>query len=64
LYSAFKNFYGGNSKNINQRVFKSILESKGIKPSIMRGYVIFRNIEFVGKDPDPADINMDDDNLD
>ena len=44
LFNAFKKYYQGNPK-MNTKEFKATLIDKGLKPTILKGYVIWRGIK-------------------
>ena len=44
LFNAFKKYYQGNPK-MNTKEFKAALIDKGLKPTILKGYVIWRGIK-------------------
>ena len=43
-FNAFKKYYQGNPK-MNTKEFKAALIDKGLKPTILKGYVIWRGIK-------------------
>lgn len=44
LYNHFKNYYNGADIKVNTQEFKACLKEKGLKPCILKGRVIWRNI--------------------